>query len=204
MNQEDDPKNRVTFAEPQTHADLGAALTVLADSFQTAENFAAIFLDVQARQRALRHLFRLLLRDAGHLGGVTVPRQKGDIGAAVWYGPGQAKLTFSRQLQTVPELARIFAAAPASFLRFARLGSELEKRTPSAPHRYLSALGISPAWHGGGVGSALLELGTAGADAQGLPCYLETFSEANVRFYRRRGFEVVAQGDDLIPGGPPF
>lgn len=99
-------------------------------------------------------------------------RQKGDIGVAVWYGPEQAKPTFSRQLQTAPELERIFAAAPASFLRFARFGSELEKKTPSAPQRYLSALGISPAWHGGGVGSALLELGTARADAQELSCYL--------------------------------
>ena len=31
----------------------------------------------------------------------------------------------------------------------------------------------------------------AQADAAGVPCYLETETERNVAFYRRRGFEVV-------------
>ncbi len=35
-------------------------------------------------------------------------------------------------------------------------------------------------------------------------CYLETFSKQNVHFYRRHSFSVTGQGDDLIPGGPPF
>lgn len=136
---------------------------------------------------------------------MTVARQNGEIiGTAVWYQPGRAKLTFRRQLQALPNLMKTFIAAPASFPRFAQLGGELEKRHPSQPHMYLSALGVSPAWHARGVGSALISTGTARADTQGLPCYLETFSEANVRFYRRHGFDVVGQGNDLIPGGPPF
>lgn len=194
-----------TFTALQTQADFRATVTVLAASFQNTPNFVSAFPDAEARQRALPQLFRLVVRDAGTFDGVTVARRNGEIvGAAVWYPPGQAKLTFRRQLQALPSLAKVFAAAPASFARFARLGSELEKRHPAQPHMYLSALGVSPAWHAQGVGSALLDIGTARADAQGLLCYLETFSEANVRFYRRHGFEVVGQGSDLIPGGPPF
>ena len=33
----------------------------------------------------------------------------------------------------------------------------------------------------------------SGADADALPCYLETHKEANVRIYERYGFGVAAQ-----------
>ena len=89
-------------------------------------------------------------------------------------------------------------------MRFARLGGELGKRHPEEPHAYLAALGVSPAFSGQGVGSALVQAGTVRADAAQQLCYLETFSEQNVRFYERHGFEVTSSGDVLIPGGPPF
>lgn len=41
------------------------------------------------------------------------------------------------------------------------------------------------------------------ADADGLPCYLETMKERNVVFYEKHGFQVVV-GDDLPKGGPHF
>ena len=31
------------------------------------------------------------------------------------------------------------------------------------------------------------------ADAQGVPCYLETQTEGNVAFYRKRGFDTVLE-----------
>ena len=195
----------ITLTQPQTSADLEAAAGVLAASFQDAPNFIAAFPGEQARARALPHIFRMLVRDAGALGGVTVARQGGaTLGAAVWLPPGQAKLTVKRQLKMIPELAKCFLVAPASFARFARLGGELGKRHPEEPHAYLAALGVSPAFSGQGVGSALVQAGTVRADAAQQLCYLETFSEQNVRFYRRHGFEVTSSGDVLIPGGPPF
>jgi hypothetical protein len=44
----------------------------------------------------------------------------------------------------------------------------------------------------------LLGRGLARADAQALPCYLETETESNVGFYSRRGFVVV---DDVEVSG---
>lgn len=38
----------------------------------------------------------------------------------------------------------------------------------------------------------------ARADREGMPCYLETETEGNVAFYRKRGFQVVSAG--LVPG----
>jgi hypothetical protein len=34
----------------------------------------------------------------------------------------------------------------------------------------------------------------ARADAEGLPCYLETFLDTNVPFYKRNGFDLIAEG----------
>ena len=44
---------------------------------------------------------------------------------------------------------------------------------------------------GTGLGSRLIEHGHRRADVAGLPCYLETFTERNVAYYRRRGWAVV-------------
>jgi predicted N-acetyltransferase YhbS len=79
--------------------------------------------------------------------------------------------------------------------RFAAAMSATEEfhQQVEGPHWYLVALGTRPEHQGEGLGSALVELGTARADDQGLPCYLETGTASNVAYYSRRGFEVVGQ-----------
>ncbi len=46
---------------------------------------------------------------------------------------------------------------------------------------------------GTGVGTSLIEHGHRRADDLGLPCYLETFTEPNVRYYERRGYTVASR-----------
>jgi hypothetical protein len=51
------------------------------------------------------------------------------------------------------------------------------------------------------VAGNLMQQILARADADALPCYLETHKEANVRIYERYGFGVVAQaGAAHYPG----
>jgi hypothetical protein len=38
-------------------------------------------------------------------------------------------------------------------------------------------------------------MGTSQADGAGVPCYLETGTDANIAFYRKRGFEIIGQAD---------
>jgi predicted N-acetyltransferase YhbS len=61
------------------------------------------------------------------------------------------------------------------------------------PHWYLLALGTRPERQGQGLGSALMEIGTAQADAAGIPTYLETATDADIAYYGKRGFEVIGQ-----------
>jgi ribosomal protein S18 acetylase RimI-like enzyme len=65
------------------------------------------------------------------------------------------------------------------------------------PHWYLMNLGARTGRQGQGLGSQLVEMGTSRADQAGLPCCLETATEANIAFYRKRGFEIIGQRECL-------
>jgi GNAT superfamily N-acetyltransferase len=80
---------------------------------------------------------------------------------------------------------------------------ELHKRDMSQDHWYLMILGVDPPRQGQGLGSALIAPVLTRADADGLPCYLETTKEKNLAFYGKQGFEVIVE-DVLAKNGPPF
>jgi hypothetical protein len=51
-------------------------------------------------------------------------------------------------------------------------------------------------------GHAVYLVAYSGSDAEGLPCYFETFNPANLPFYKKLGFRI--EGAGRIPGGPSF
>lgn len=61
------------------------------------------------------------------------------------------------------------------------------------PHWYLATLGVDPTSQGQGQGTLLVREGLDRADSDGVEAYLETETEANVRFYERFGFGVVEE-----------
>jgi GNAT superfamily N-acetyltransferase len=99
-------------------------------------------------------------------------------------------------------MLRVFAAAPAAFPRFMRLGANAARLHPRDPHWNLETMGIVPDAQGRGVGTRLLAPGLARADQDGLACYLTTARRENLRFYGRFGFEVEHDALQLAPGGP--
>jgi hypothetical protein len=65
------------------------------------------------------------------------------------------------------------------------------------------ALGVEWPDHEDAACEALMEPVLLKANASGIPCYLETFNEKKLGFYKRLGFRIVGAG--RIPGGgPPF
>jgi ribosomal protein S18 acetylase RimI-like enzyme len=56
-------------------------------------------------------------------------------------------------------------------------------------------VGARRARQGQGLGSQLVEMGTSRADEARVPCYLETGTDSNIAFYRKRGFEIIGQTD---------
>jgi len=78
-------------------------------------------------------------------------------------------------------------------LRWGRVHRELVALRPAEPHAYLDLLGVDAGSRGRGVGRQLLRAWLERVDAQGDASYLETDRKANVRFYERAGFRVLAE-----------
>ena len=79
--------------------------------------------------------------------------------------------------------------------RFAALRAAMGSNTPAEPHWYLNMLATHPDWQRQGLGGELMGTVFEIADAEGLPCYLETETEVNVAYYRRHGFDVRTEWD---------
>mmetsp|Transcript_45152 Transcript_45152/g.104625 ORF Transcript_45152/g.104625 Transcript_45152/m.104625 type:complete len:284 (+) Transcript_45152:50-901(+) len=61
------------------------------------------------------------------------------------------------------------------------------------PHYYIAMMMVNPSFQGKGLCGRLMRAACRAADAEGLPCYLETGGERNVAVYKRFGFRVLEQ-----------
>lgn len=76
------------------------------------------------------------------------------------------------------------------------LGSMFEAMAahhPEEPHWYLAIVGVDAAHQGKGLGAQLLQVALQRCDEEGLISYLESSNPANIPFYERHGYEVVAE-----------
>jgi ribosomal protein S18 acetylase RimI-like enzyme len=172
----------------------------LAAAFQDDPAYRYILPDSDRRSRSLRGLFGAVVGYSLRYGQVyTTPAGNG---AACWLTPGNTEITLWRALRTGMGLPRAVARFPGEarrrFLEALAYMDEVHKRLMTGPHWYLWALGVEPSCQGQGIGRKLLQPGLARSDAEGVPCYLETQTERNAAFYRKRGFVVVNEGQ--VPG----
>ena len=86
--------------------------------------------------------------------------------------------------------------------RFLKFDAWSSQRHVKEPHYYLFVLGVDPKRQGKGVGRALLEHLAKQADADEVPCYLETDKKENVALYRKHGYEVLHE--DVVKLGNPL
>lgn len=195
------PHDVAPIARPRTQE----AGEVLARAFDADPLYAYILADAQERRRGLQEMFVALVKYTLLYG---VCHATPDIdGAACWLRPGKTRVTLWRMVRSGMGLwtaiSRFSPEARQRFMGVMGYADDVHKRLMERPHWYLWALGVEPARQGQGIGSALLPPVLARADADGLPCYLETQTEPNVCFYERRGFRVLEAGD--VPGhGVPF
>jgi GNAT superfamily N-acetyltransferase len=89
---------------------------------------------------------------------------------------------------------------PGEMERLAILSAAMEANHPHEPHWYLNVVSTLPSRQGQGLGAAVLRPILGRADAERVPCYLESTNPRNRTLYRRNGFE----DRDEIPldGGP--
>jgi ribosomal protein S18 acetylase RimI-like enzyme len=176
---------------------LEEASRVLARAFHADPAWAWILPAEARRARILPWLFRVALRTT--LANGAVDTTLGTVrGVALWSLPGAdlADAATERALLALPLRLR---TAFGRFRAYAEWNRDLQLRACAGPALFLSGLGVDPVHQRRGVGSALVEAGTR-RDPH-LPVVLLTNELANVRFYERRGFEVVL--DEPMPHGLP-
>lgn len=175
--------------------DRTAAAATLGAAFLTDPVMSWI-LRSNARERHLRAYFRAelgaVLGDSDHLTFVTP-----DVAAVVmWRDVGKWKPGFTEIVRIMPAGLRAFRSRAGI-----RALQQIEKAHPREHHYYLETLGTHPDRQGEGLGASLVSVIADRADAEGLPCYLESSNPANQAFYLRRGFEIRDELD-LGEGAP--
>lgn len=164
--------------------------SILARAFAQDPFFDWLVARDQVRDVRRRNFFKGLLD--------VMARTQGEIWtddahrcAAVWFRPGQWRAGPITQLWMLPYFLRS-TGLRSSWKKFLGLNS-LESRHPKQPHCYLLTIGVRPPYQGRGYGRALLEPLLQSCDSEGVPAYLETATEINIRIYARYGFTVMDQ-----------
>lgn len=176
--------------------ELGEVRETLAQAFQNDPALSWILPDPEHRERALRGLFAVLV-PADARAGVAL-RAPGGEAAALWRAPGRAHTGGLEFLRTVLPLVATFGMA---LPRGLKVQGSIDAHRPKCRFWYLHYVGVRPEHQGKGHGGRIIRAQTAHADAQRLPCWLETATAANVPLYERLGFVTRVEWD--VPGGGP-
>lgn len=180
--------------EPLRPDQQPAAAATLAEAFATDPLFEILAPDPARRVKLGRPMMGVLLAYGLRFGRVWANDDASAV--AIWLHPESGPMSMPRMLRAGMWRAP-FILGLDGLGRMSKAMSATEgfHKQVAGPHWYLMTVGTRVARQGEGLGSALVEMGTSRADAAGLPCYLETGTDSNIAFYRRRGFEIIGQTD---------
>ena len=187
--------SEIVRADRMGHA---ALVETLAQAFQTDPALSWILPDPDHRARALRGLFRVLV-PADMRAGLAL-RTAGNEAAALWRAPGQAHSGTLEFLRTVVPLVATFGT---TLPRGLKVQESIDAHRPKGRFWYLHYVGVRSEHQGKGHGGRIIRAQTATADAEGMPCWLETATPVNVPLYERLGFVTQVEWD-VAGGGPHF
>jgi ribosomal protein S18 acetylase RimI-like enzyme len=177
-------------------ADVPEVVETLAQAFHAVPIIRWAIPDDAVRAEILPDFFAAMVE--AYLPWGQIFRSTDGSAAAVWAPPG-AQMTAERSAV----LQERGAAAMGEYgATFAGLQPLLEPWHPAEPHHYLHFLAVRPEVQGRGYGSTLLRAVLDGADAEGVPAYLDATSEDNKRLYERHNF--VVRQEVTLRDSPPL
>lgn len=160
-----------------------------------------IFPDAERRRQQMPALFTEFVRDGLRDGEVLTLDPP--LAVAIWHPPRAAppaepEPAEAETAERPGAVGSLSADERERLKRFLGHQQANHARLVPKPHAYLAFIGVEPAHQGHGLGSALIAPTLARFAAAGVPCYLETMTVRNVRFYERHGFRVLHES--VVPG----
>ncbi|MFD3352859.1 GNAT family N-acetyltransferase [Streptomyces fradiae] len=184
----------VPSVRPLTDTDVPTAVDTLARAFADYP-YTRHVIAADGHEERVRRYQELCLTRVGMVYGRVWVADEGRA-VAVWAVPGQdPSPAFAELGPLLGELSGDRAAASEA------ADAAMAPYRPKGPGWFLQTVATAPEAQGKGLGSAVLVPGIQAAERTGCPAFLETSSEANVRFYERLGFEVTA--DVPLPDDGP-
>lgn len=178
---------------PLTTDSVTAAAQLLAGSMRDNPLHRSVFGDDEARLEPLlagsfARLLRREMRDGLVLGAYD---HDALVGVVAMVAPGHCRLHLKEKLGMLGLLAR--AGALRQLPRIQRWLGAWKRHDPNVDHWHLGPAAVDRARQGQGIGTRLMTEVCRQLDRRQGIGYLETDKDANVRLYRRGGFEVVAE-----------
>jgi ribosomal protein S18 acetylase RimI-like enzyme len=180
--------------EPLPPNQLRDAAQTLAEAFAADPLLEILAPDPARRAKLGQPMMSVLLAYGLRYGRVWANDDASAV--AIWLHPESGPMTMPRMLRAGMWRAPfILGLDGMGRMSTSMAATDTFHKQVEGPHWYLMTVGTRRDRQGQGLGSALVEQGTSQADAAGVPCYLETGTDANIAFYRKRGFEVIGQAD---------
>lgn len=184
----------------ESQAEMAAEL--LARAFQDAPDMKFFIGDnTKMLDRAAIRFYKAVIMGGLLYGEVyTTPSMDG---VAVWASPENTNFSFGILLRTglLTALLSLGFKPMVRFINSSSYVQKLQQQVITRQRWVLIFLGVEPLQQGKGLGGILIQPILARADAQGMPCYVESANERNLAFYRKHGFEIINHGQ--VPQGGP-
>ena len=144
--------------------------------------------DLAARKVALKSYFCYSLEEAKRTGRCVIAPDP-MLGAAAWLLPRTSDVASMESTAKSEYLHSVLGPrGRENYRRIVSYMAPLAAQIVPSDAWYLSIIGIVPSAQGQGLGAALLTGTLVEASNARVPCYLETFSTRNLKFYERLGF----------------
>ncbi len=187
---------------PATVDDAELVARIAAEAFYDDPVMSWVLQDDTTRLGQLIVVFRGLAGDVLPDRGVIDVAESAAV--ACWrdptfeHGRGAASRLEDAAAEAPPERPSPFSDDETA--RFLIIEAAMRAAHPHDPHWYLNVVATLPSHQSRGLGAAVLQPVLERADAEGVPCYLESTNPRNRTLYYREGFEDM--GEIHLDGGP--
>lgn len=179
-------------------ADLPRAGLVLADAFQHDPVWTKFFEGVDKNDLQMGAWYESAIRHCHRYGDVYAPSEHLE-GIAGWVPGDLAEMTFWRMIRSGAFKSGMkmgwSMAGHAQKMRgvFGPIDADRRATMKGRAYIYLLIIGVASEFQGQGFGGKLFGALIEKSEQDGVPIYLETETETNVRMYEKLGFRLVKQ-----------